>query len=137
MSRGNFEWWRFLAGYCLVFFIIYRVTAILEKEIGAIGGYLILLAILLVSANLYYRVKRKNAMTQEASGMSRWDFEWWEVLMMYCVIDITNRVMDILKEIGIGGYGYLTILIIICLAYNRYDARKEKRGGRRLKERMA
>lgn len=59
MDRWNFEWRHALVLYAALI-VTNAVFAILEKEIGAIGGYLTILAMCLV-ANLLYHARRKNA----------------------------------------------------------------------------
>ena len=59
MSRWNFEWWHALVLYAALI-VINAVFAIIEKEIGAIGAYLVILAMVLV-ANLFYHVLKKKA----------------------------------------------------------------------------
>ncbi len=59
MDRWNFEWRHALVLYAALI-VTNAVFAILEQEIGFIGGYLTILAMCLV-ANLLYHARRKNA----------------------------------------------------------------------------
>lgn len=59
MNRWNFEWRHALVLYAALI-IINAVVAIIEKEIGTIGAYLVILAMCLV-ASLFYYTRRKNA----------------------------------------------------------------------------
>jgi purine-cytosine permease-like protein len=127
MNGGNFfvRWGVFMA-YCAAFFILNGVMDIMEKELGTIGEYLVILAMLLISANLLYRNRRKSAATLEASNVNRWNFEWSYVLMAYPMIFIANGVLPIIKqELGaIGEYLDLTILAMLFL-YLIYHAQKK------------
>ncbi|MDE2807464.1 MAG: hypothetical protein OXN90_03525 [Gemmatimonadota bacterium] len=60
MNCWNFEWWRIFALYFVGFITINGVMAIIEKKIGVIGAYLIILAMCLV-ASLFYHARRENA----------------------------------------------------------------------------
>ena len=124
MNRWNFECWHFFALYAALI-IINAVTAITESEIGVIGAYLTFLAMLFVSAGLFYQVLKKKA-TQGGSAMNRWNFKWWHVLALYCAaLIIINAVMDIIeKEIGTIG-AYLTILAMFLVANLFYHARRK------------
>ena len=121
MDRWNFEWWHFFLLYAALI-IINAVTAITESEIGLIGAYLTFLAILFVSAGLFYQVLKKKAATQGGSAM-----KWWHVLALYCAaLIIINVVMDILKqEIGTIG-AYLVILAMFLVANLLYHVWKKK-----------
>ena len=57
MNYWNFEWGHVLVVYCAVF-IVNGVVAVLEKEIGAIGAYLAILATMCLVHNLL-RTKEK------------------------------------------------------------------------------
>ena len=59
MSRWNFEWWHTLVLYAALI-VANAVFSIIEKEIGAIGAYLVILAMVLV-ANLFYHMWKKKA----------------------------------------------------------------------------
>lgn len=59
MDRWNFEWWHALVLYAALI-VTNAVFAIIEKEIGTIGAYLVILAMFLV-ANLFYHVWKKKA----------------------------------------------------------------------------
>ena len=59
MDRWNFEWRHALVLYAALI-VTNAVFAILEQEIGFIGGYLTILAMCLV-ASLLYHARRKNA----------------------------------------------------------------------------
>ena len=120
MDRWNFECWHFFALYAALL-IINAVTAITESEIGLIGAYLIGLAMLFVSASLFYQVLKKKATTQGGSAL-----KWWHVFALYCVaLIILNAVFAVLeKEIGTIG-GYLTILAVFLIANLLYHARRK------------
>ncbi len=121
MDRWNFEWQHFFALYGALL-IINAVTAITESEIGVIGAYLIGLAMLLVSASLFYHALKKKATTQGGSAL-----KWWHVFALYCVaLIIVNAVFAVLeKEIGTIG-AYLTILAMFLVANLFYYALKKK-----------
>lgn len=121
MDRWNFEWRHFFALYAALI-IINAVTAITESEIGVIGAYLIFLAMLFVSAGLFYQVLKKKATTQGGSAV-----KWWHVLALYCAaLIIINVVMDIIKkEIGTIG-AYLVILAMFLVANLFYHVWKKK-----------
>ena len=125
MDRWNFEWRHFFALYGALL-IINAVMAITESEIGVIGAYLIGLALLLVSASLFYHALKKKATTQGGSALSRWNFKWWHVFALYCVaLIILNAVFAIVeKEIGTIG-AYLTILAMFLVANLLYHARRK------------
>ena len=59
MDRWNFEW-RHVLGLYAALIVTNAVFAIIKKEIGTIGAYLVILAMCLV-ANLFYHVWKKNA----------------------------------------------------------------------------
>ena len=59
MDRWNFEWRHALVLYAALI-VTNAVFAIIEKEIGTIGAYLVILAMVLV-ANLFYHVWKKKA----------------------------------------------------------------------------
>ena len=59
MDRWSFDWRHALVLYAALI-IINAVFAIIEKEIGTIGAYLIILAMVLV-ANLFYHALKKKA----------------------------------------------------------------------------
>ena len=121
MDRWNFEWRHFFALYAALI-IINAVTAITESEIGVIGAYLIFLAMLFVSAGLFYQVLKKKATTQGGSAV-----KWWHVLALYCAaLIIINVVMDIIKK-EIGSIGaYLVILAMFLVANLFYHVWKKK-----------
>ena len=121
MNRWNFEWWHFLTCYCMVF-IVNGVIAIIEKEIGGIGGYLIILAVFFV---LFY-VRKKKMIPQGGNAMNWSRFERWRVFALYFVGLITiNGVMAIIEK-KIGGIGgYLTILVMCLVASLFYHARRK------------
>ena len=99
MNGGNFfVRWGVLMAYCAAFFILNSVMDIMEKELGTIGGYLAILAIILISANLLYRDRRKSPATLEANNVKGWNFEWSYVLMIYPMIFIANGVLPIIKQ---------------------------------------
>lgn len=120
MDRWNFEWRHFFALYGALL-IITAVTAITESEIGVIGAYLIGLAMLFVSAGLFYQVLKKKAATQGGSAM-----KWWHVLALYgAALIILNVVIDIIEqEIGTIG-AYLTVLAVFLVANLFYYARRK------------
>ena len=127
MNGGKFfERWCLFVAYCAAFFSLNGVMDIVEKEIGTIGEYLAILAMLLISANLLYRDRRKSAATLETSNVSRWNFEWSHVLMLYPMIFIAKGVLPIIKqELGaIGEYLDSTILAML-FVYLFYRARKK------------
>ena len=121
MDRWNFEWRHFFALYGALL-IINAVTAITESEIGVIGAYLAFLAMIFVSAGLFYQMLKKKATTEGRSAM-----KWWHVLALYCAaLIILNVVMDILKqEIGTIG-AYLVILAMCLVASPFYHVLKKK-----------
>ena len=125
MNGWNFDWWHLLTCYCMVF-IVNGVIATLEKEIGAISGYLIILAVFFV---LFY-VRKKKMIPQGGSAMNWSHFEWWRVFALYFVGLITiNGVMAILeKEIGTIG-AYLTTLAMCLVASLLYHARRKNATG--------
>ena len=96
MSRWNFEWWHALVLYAALI-IVNAVFAIIEKEIGFIGAYLIIF-VLVVSAQVFYYARKKNATTQEGSAMDRWNFEWRHALVLYAALIVTNAVFAIIEE---------------------------------------
>ena len=98
--------------------IINAVTVIAQSEIGVIGAYLTIFAMLFVSVSLFYQVLKKKATTERGSAMNRWNFKWWHVLALYgAALIIINVVMDIIKqEIGTIG-AYLTILAVFLVAF--------------------
>lgn len=120
MDRWNFDWRHFFALYGALL-IINAVTAITESEIGVIGAYLAFLAMLFVSAGLFYQMLKKKATTEGGSAV-----KWWHVLALYgAALIILNVVMDILKqEIGTIG-AYLTILAMCLVANLLYHARRK------------
>ena len=120
MDRWNLECWHFFALYAALI-VINAVTAITESEIGVIGAYLIGLAMIFVSAGLFYQVLKKKATTQGGSVL-----KWWHVFALYCVaLIILNAVFAILKqEIGTIG-AYLTILAVFLVANLFYYARRK------------
>ena len=121
MDRWNFEWQHFFALYGALL-IINAVTAITQSEIGVIGAYLIGLAMLFVSASLFYHALKKKATTQGGNAL-----KWWHVFALYCVaLIIVNAVFAVLeKEIGTIG-AYLTILAMFLVANLFYYALKKK-----------
>ena len=125
MNRWHFEWWHFFALYGALI-IINGVMAILEKEIGTLGAYLIILAMFLV-ANLFYHARKKKATPQEASAMNCWNFASWQVVLLYGgALILINTVMAIIeKEIGTIG-AYLAILAMFLVANLFYHVRKKK-----------
>ena len=125
MDRWNFEWWHVLVLY-VAMIVTNAVMTIIEKEIGTIGAYLTILALFVVSANLFYYARKKKVTTQEGSVMDRWNFEWWHILVLYAAMIVTNAVMAIIeKEIGTIG-AYLTILAMFIVANLFYHALKKK-----------
>ena len=120
MDRWNFEWRHFFALYGALL-IINAVTAITESEIGVIGAYLAFLAMLFVSAGLFYQMLKKKATTEGRSAV-----KWWHVFALYgAALIILNVMMDILKqEIGTIG-AYLTILAMCLVANLLYHARRK------------
>lgn len=121
MDRWNFEWQHFFALYGALL-IINAVTAITENEIGVIGAYLAFLAMLFVSAGLFYQMLKKKATTEGRSAV-----KWWHVLALYgAALIILNVMMDILKqEIGTIG-AYLTIFAMCLVASMFYHVLKKK-----------
>ena len=125
MDRWNFEWWHILVLY-VAMIVTNAVMAIIEKEIGTIGAYLTILALFVVSANLFYYARKKKVTTQKGSVMDRWNFEWRHILVLYAAMIVTNAVMAIIeKEIGTIG-AYLTILAMFIVANLFYHALKKK-----------
>ena len=124
MSRWNFEWWHVLVLYAALI-VTNGMMTLLEKEIGFIGAYLIIF-VLVVSAQVFYYARKKNATTQEGSAMDRWNFEWRHVLVLYAALIVTNAVFAIIeKEIGAIG-AYLTILAMCLVANLFYHVWKKK-----------
>lgn len=112
MDRWNFEWWHFFALYAALI-VINGVTAITESEIGVIGAYLIGLAMLFVSASLFYHALKKKATTQGGSAV-----KWWHFLALYCAaLIVLNVVMDIIKK-EIGTIGAYLVILAMCLVAN-------------------
>lgn len=121
MDRWNFEWQHFFALYGALL-IINAVTAITENEIGVIGAYLAFLAMLFVSAGLFYQMLKKKATTEGGSAV-----KWWHVLALYgAALIILNVMMDILKQ-EIGTIGAYLVILAMCLVANLfYHALKKK-----------
>ncbi|MXW80820.1 MAG: hypothetical protein F4Z57_17915 [Gemmatimonadetes bacterium] len=126
MNRWNFEWWHFFALYAALI-TINAVTAITQSEIGVIGAYLTILAMLFVSASMFYQMLKKKATAERGNAMNRWNFKWWHVLALYCAALIgINVVTDIIKqEIGTIG-AYLTLLAVFLVANLFYHVLKKK-----------
>ncbi len=124
MDRWNFEWWHFFGLYAALV-IVNGVMTLLEKEIGFIGAYLIIF-VLVVSAQVLYHARKKNATTQEGSAMDRWNFEWRHALVLYAALIVTNAVFAIIeKEIGTIG-AYLVILAMVLVANLFYHVWKKR-----------
>ena len=124
MDRWNFEWRHFFGLYAALV-IVNGVMTLLEKEIGFISAYLIIF-VLVVSAQVFYHARKKNATTQEGSAMDRWNFEWRHALVLYAALIVTNAVFAIIeKEIGAIG-AYLTILAMCLVANLFYHVWKKK-----------
>ncbi len=121
MDRWNFEWRHFFALYGALL-IINAVTAITESEIGVIGAYLAFLAMLFVSAGLFYQMLKKKATTEGRSAV-----KWWHVFALYgAALIILNVMMDILKQ-EIGTIGAYLVILAMCLVANLfYHALKKK-----------
>ena len=117
MSRWNFEWWHTLVLYAALI-IINAVFAIIEKEIGFIGAYLIIF-VLVVSAQVFYYARKKKATTQEGSAMDRWNFEWWHALVLYAALIVANAVFSIIKK-EIGTIGAYLVILAMCLVANLF-----------------
>lgn len=123
MDRWNFEWWHFFGLYAALV-IVNGVFAILKQEIGFISAYLIIF-VLVVSPQVFYHARKKNATAQEGSSMDCWNFGWRHALVLYAALIVTNAVFAILeKEIGAVG-GYLTILAMCLVANLFYHTRRK------------
>ena len=123
MSRWNFEWWHALVLYAALI-IINAVFAIVEKEIGFIGAYLVIF-VLVVSAQVFYYARKKKATTQEGSAMDRWNFEWRHTLVLYAALIVANAVFSIIKK-EIGTIGAYLVILAMCLVANLlYHARRK------------
>ena len=117
MDRWNFEWWHALVLYAALI-IVNAVFAIIEKEIGFIGAYLIIF-VLVVSAQVFYYARKKKATTQEGSAMDRWNFEWRHALVLYAALIVTNAVFAIMKK-EIGTIGAYLVILAMCLVANLF-----------------
>lgn len=117
MDRWNFEWWHALVLYAALI-IINAVFAIIEKEIGFIGAYLIIF-VLVVSAQVFYYARKKKATTQEGSAMDRWNFEWRHALVLYAALIVANAVFSIIKK-EIGTIGAYLVILAMCLVANLF-----------------
>lgn len=117
MSCWNFEWWHVLVLYAALI-IINAVLAIIEKEIGFIGAYLIIF-VLVVSAQVFYYARKKKATTQEGSTMDRWNFEWRHALVLYAALIVANAVFSIIKK-EIGTIGAYLVILAMCLVANLF-----------------
>ncbi len=121
MDRWNFEWRHFFALYAALI-VINAVTVITQSAIGVIGAYLAFLAMIFVSAGLFYQMLKKKATTEGRSAV-----KWWHVLALYgAALIILNVVMDILKQ-EIGTIGAYLVILAMCLVANLfYHALKKK-----------
>ena len=107
MSRWNFEWWHALVLYAALI-VTNAVFAIIEKEIGFIGAYLIIF-VLVVSAQVFYYARKKKATTQEGSAMP----------VLYAALIVTNAVFAIIKK-EIGTIGAYLVILAMCLVANLF-----------------
>lgn len=92
-----------------------------------------ILVLLLVSANMFYQARRKNAMTQGASAMSRWHFKLRDVLGLYIAAFVIGasimRILLASSSSFVADLGtYLLVLAMLFVSANVfYQARKNAR----------
>ena len=112
MDHWNFKWWQFFTLYG-VLFIVNGVAATTESEIAVLGAYLVILAMLFVSAGLFY-----HQMLKHRGSFYRWNVRLWHVLVLYGAAFIAvNAVLAMLKK-DIGILGAYLVIFTACLAIN-------------------
>ena len=92
-----------------------------------------ILVLLLVSANVFYHARKKNATTQEASALNRWHFKLRDVLSLYITAFVMGasivRILlgpssSFVADLGM----YLVVLAMLLVSANVfYHARKNAR----------
>ena len=84
--------------------------------------------LLLVSANVFYQARRKNATTQGARDMNRWHFELWHVLLLYGAAFIIGIIATLTASfVGdlLGGKLAIILAMLIISAHLLYRAQKK------------
>ena len=132
MNHWHFKLREVLGLYIAAFVMgasIGRILLALSSSLVAdLGAYLVVLAMLFVSANLFYRARRKNTTTQGASAMNRWNFELWHVLLLYgaaLIIGIIATLPSLFVGDVLGGKVAIILAMLIISANLFYRAQKK------------
>ena len=132
MNHWHFKLWDVLGLYIAAFVMGASIIRILlapsSSFVADLGMYLLVLAMLLVSANVFYRAQKKNATTQRASDMSRWNFALWHVSLLYgaaLIIGIIGILPSLFVGDLLGGKLAIILAMLIISANLFYRARRK------------
>ena len=130
MNGWHFKLWHVLVLYGAALTIGAETVWILMSASLADLRALNILVLLLVSTNVFYHARRKNAATQGASDMSRWHFKLRDVVGLYiAALVIGAAIMRILPAPSssfVADLGtYLVVLAMLLVSANVfYHTRK-------------
>lgn len=130
MSRWHFKLWHVLLLYGAA--LTLGSAAVWIWMSASLAVTLNIPVLLLVSANVFYQARRKNATTQGASAMAPWHFKLRDVLGLYIAALVMGasivRILLVPSSSFIEDLGsYLVILAMLLVSANVfYRARKKK-----------
>ena len=126
MNRWHFKLWHVLLLYGAALTLGSATVWIWMS--ASLAVTLNILVLLLVSANVFYQARRKNATTQGTSDMSRWHFKLWHVLLLYgaaLIIGIIATLPSLSVENLLGGKVAIILAMLIISANLFYRAQKK------------
>ena len=128
MNHWHFKLWHVLllygAALTLGSVTVWILMSVSLVDLRALN----ILVLLLVSGNVLYQARRKNATTQGASDMSRWHFKLWHVLLLYSAALIIGIIATLPSSfVGdlLGGKLAIILAMLIISAHLFYRARKK------------
>ena len=131
MNHWHFKLWHVLVLYGAALTLGSATVWIWTSAVPL--NILVCIPLLLVSANVFYQARKKNAMTQGASAISRWHFKLRDVLGLYIAAFVIGasimRILLASSSSFVADLGtYLVVLAMLFVSANVfYQARKNAR----------
>ena len=126
MSRWHFKLWHVLLLYGAA--LTLGSATVWVWMSASLAVTLNIFVLLLVSGNVLYQARRKNATTRGASAMSRWHFELWHVLLLYgaaLIIGIIATLPALFVGDLLGGKLAIILAMLIISVHLFYRAQKK------------
>ena len=128
MNHWHFKLWHVLllygAALTLGSVTVWILMSVSLVDLRALN----ILVLLLVSGNVLYQARRKNATTQRASDMNHWHFKLWHVLLLYSAALIIGIIATLPSSfVGdlLGGKLAIILAMLIISAHLFYRAQKK------------